>query len=99
MAATNHAPSLRVETEPDQKRQEAQVEMNEQSVVTVSPDGNFYWDGAQWQPALSPDGAWRWDGAACAPVPPNGFGAPTPYTSAADIGLAVRILLGITAAV
>lgn len=29
--------------------------------VTVSPDGRFWWDGAQWRP-VSDDGCWRWSG-------------------------------------
>jgi len=34
----------------------------------LSPDGNYYWDGAQWQPTLSPDGHYRWNGSAWEPV-------------------------------
>ena len=30
----------------------------------LSPDGNYYWDGSQWQTTLSPDGAYRWNGTA-----------------------------------
>ncbi len=33
----------------------------------LSPDRNFYWDGARWVSAVSPDGAWRWDGQAWQP--------------------------------
>lgn len=29
--------------------------------VTVSPDGRFWWDRAQWRP-VSDDGCWRWSG-------------------------------------
>jgi len=34
----------------------------------LSPDGLWYWDGAQWQPLLSPDASHRWNGAAWVPV-------------------------------
>lgn len=27
-----------------------------------SPDGNWFWDGWQWNDAVSPDGKWRFDG-------------------------------------
>ena len=29
----------------------------------LSPDGNWWWDGAQWVSTISPDGRWRWNGA------------------------------------
>ena len=52
------------------------------SSVGVSPDGKWYWDGAQWQ-KVSDDGHWRWNGtqwvelgvvysARGAPPPPAG---------------------------
>ncbi len=34
----------------------------------LSPDGNYFWDGAKWTLATSPDGAWRWDGRSWTPV-------------------------------
>jgi len=36
--------------------------------TTFSPDGLWWWDGAQWRPAVSPDGHWRWDGRAWVPA-------------------------------
>lgn len=36
---------------------------------TFSPDGLWWWDGAQWRPALSADGRWRWDGRTWVPAP------------------------------
>jgi len=30
----------------------------------LSPDGDWVWDGAAWEPAVSPDGHWRWNGQA-----------------------------------
>ena len=35
-----------------------------------SPDGLWWWDGAQWRSALSPDGLWRWDGRSWVPARP-----------------------------
>jgi Flp pilus assembly pilin Flp len=35
-----------------------------------SPDGFWWWDGAQWRSALSPDGIWRWDGRSWVPNRP-----------------------------
>jgi len=37
---------------------------------TFSPDGRWWWDGAQWKPALSPDGLWRWNGRGWEPARP-----------------------------
>jgi hypothetical protein len=43
----------------------------------LSEDGNYWWDGAQWQPVssstgeagqISPDGNYRWDGTAWQPM-------------------------------
>ena len=46
----------------------------------ISPDGMYYWDGAQWVSTLSRDGRYRWNGSAWQPV-----GAPyyagTPYVA------------------
>ena len=39
---------------------------------TVSPDGFWWWDGAQWRSTMSPDGRWRWDGRAWVPAAPAG---------------------------
>jgi hypothetical protein len=41
-----------------------------------SADGRFWWDGAQWQPAVSPDGRWRWNGIQWIPMarPPRKIG-------------------------
>lgn len=33
-----------------------------------SPDGMYYWDGAQWTSTLSPDGRYRWDGSSWVPT-------------------------------
>lgn len=51
----------------------------------LSPDGAYYWDGAQWVTTLSKDGAHRWNGTAWiptgdppAPVTGYGVGATAP---------------------
>jgi hypothetical protein len=31
----------------------------------------WWWDGAQWRPAISPDGRWRWDGRTWVPAGPT----------------------------
>ena len=38
--------------------------------MQFSPDGQWYWDGAQWRPAYSPDRRWRWDGRQWIPTGP-----------------------------
>lgn len=40
-----------------------------------SPDGMYYWNGAQWVSTISPDGRYRWDGANWVPAG-YGYGAP-----------------------
>ena len=32
------------------------------STGQLSPDGNWWWDGAKWVSTISPDGRWRWNG-------------------------------------
>jgi hypothetical protein len=39
--------------------------------VQRSPDGEWYWDGAQWRAAFSPDRRWRWDGQSWVPAVPQ----------------------------
>ena len=36
--------------------------------TAFSPDGLWWWDGAQWRPAISDDRRWRWDGRAWVPA-------------------------------
>ncbi|HEY3084853.1 MAG TPA: hypothetical protein VGK28_05285 [Candidatus Dormibacteraeota bacterium] len=50
--------------------------------TTFSPDGFWWWDGAQWRSAVSPDRRWRWNGQAWVPLrplapPARGGGAAT----------------------
>lgn len=35
--------------------------------TAFSPDGLWWWDGAQWRSTVSPDGLWRWDGRSWVP--------------------------------
>jgi hypothetical protein len=49
-----------------------------------SADGNWFWDGSNWNDALSPDGRWRFDGREWqafqgqrSPMPPPSVAAPS----------------------
>jgi hypothetical protein len=33
-----------------------------------SADGFWWWDGAEWRPAISPDRLWRWNGSGWVPA-------------------------------
>ena len=35
-----------------------------------SADGFWWWDGAEWKPAISPDSLWRWNGTGWVAAPP-----------------------------
>ena len=59
-----------------------------------SADGFWWWDGAEWRPALSQDRLWRWNGQAWEPTRPSatprsGGGAGT------AIGITVAIFVGV----
>jgi hypothetical protein len=74
-----------------------EVAVPEIAAGAMSPDGGFYWDGAQWLSALSPDGHWTWNGAAwVATQSQSGPGSIHPYTSPRDLGHAAAILLATT---
>lgn len=69
----------------------------ETPVGTLSEDGQWQWDGAQWVPAestpapepvLSEDGQWQWDGTQWVPAQSE-QPAPAPATTVADPGLEV----------
>lgn len=53
-----------------------------------SADGLWWWDGAEWKPAVSADGLWRWNGDAWEPAVP----------ASAAKGPAVRLAIGLTVA-
>ena len=59
---------------------------------TISPDGQFYWNGAQWQSTQSVDGAWRWTGTDWVPI------AAAPYSSPRSLGIVVSVLLAVSVA-
>jgi hypothetical protein len=68
-----------------------------------SADGLWWWDGAEWKPAVSPDRLWRWNGQAWEPASPgsarrgSGVGATIGLTVAMFLG--VLILVGVITAV
>jgi hypothetical protein len=75
--------------------------MPDDFIGALSPDGDFYWDGAQWKPVISPDPEWKrrrfvWlltlrSSSALRPL--------VPFTSARTLGICVSVLLGISIAV
>jgi hypothetical protein len=65
-------------------------------VGALSPDGYFYWDGAQWKSTTSADGAWKWNGAAWVSTGQSPVGS---YKSARKLGVWVSVLLGVCVAV
>jgi hypothetical protein len=72
---------------------------NPQSQTRFSADGFWWWDGAEWRPALSQDRLWRWNGQAWEPArmaPPassGGAGLAVGITVAAFIGVLVLVAL------
>jgi hypothetical protein len=57
-----------------------------QPQTRFSADGFWWWDGAEWKPAVSPDRQWRWNGEGWVPARPAGGGG-------AGVGLAVGLTL------
>lgn len=51
---------------PEQSEVATLLEIVKKSVAAqlgrLSEDGNWFWDGQEWRPAMSDDGLWRWDG-------------------------------------
>ena len=74
------------------------------SQTRFSADGMWWWDGAEWRPAISPDRLWRWNGAGWEPAatPPagrgSGVGLAIGLTAAMFVGVLV-LVAGITAVV
>jgi hypothetical protein len=59
-----------------------------------SADGFWWWDGAEWRPALSQDRLWRWNGQAWEPA--HLAAAPQARGGAGvAIGITVAIFLGV----
>ena len=59
-----------------------------------SADGFWWWDGAEWRPALSPDRLWRWNGQSWEPsrlaaAPRSGGG------TAAAVWITVAVFVGV----
>ena len=67
-----------------------------------SADGFWWWDGAEWRPALSQDRLWRWNGQAWEPAnltaaPRSGGGAGSAVVITVAIFVGVLVLVaGIT---
>ncbi len=65
-----------------------------------SADGFWWWDGAEWRPALSQDRQWQWNGQAweparlsAAPRSGGGAGAAIWITVAVFVGVLVLVAL------
>ncbi|MGH7763834.1 MAG: hypothetical protein ACREOM_05385 [Candidatus Dormibacteraceae bacterium] len=56
-----------------------------------SADGLWWWNGAEWKPAISPDRLWRWNGQAWEPSVAAAKGA--------GIGVAIGLTLAMFAGV
>src|ERR1700682_769267 len=65
-----------------------------------SADGFWWWDGAQWRPAMSEDRLWRWTGSTWEPARPGGSASASGGTLWIVIGVLVGIviLVGVIAA-
>ena len=64
-----------------------------------SADGLWWWDGAEWKPAVSPDRLWRWNGQAWEPAAPRsdrkgpGLGVAIGLTVAMFVGVLVLVAI------
>lgn len=58
-----------------------------------SADGLWWWDGAEWRPAVSPDRLWRWNGHAWEPA------APASAAKGSGVGLAIGLTVAMFAGV
>ncbi|MBO0684816.1 MAG: hypothetical protein J2P45_16815 [Candidatus Dormibacteraeota bacterium] len=66
----------------------------------LSPDGQWFWDGAQWRAAYSPDRRWRWDGGRWVPAPPQRWRYQHPeWTRRLQVIVLLLTTLGILAAI
>jgi hypothetical protein len=69
--------------------------------VQFSPDGEWFWDGAQWRPAYSPDRLWRWDGRQWVPARPPAQSwhyEATPWTRRLQVLLVTVMAAGVVLA-
>jgi uncharacterized protein DUF4328 len=62
----------------------------------LSPDGYYFWDGAQWVGAVSRDGSWSWNGTAWVAIPRSpADGKPlASYRSPRTLAVCVTVLMG-----
>ena len=61
-----------------------------------SADGFWWWDGAEWRPAVSQDRLWRWNGQSWEPNRLGaGAGAAGRSGAGAAIGITIAIFLGV----
>src|SRR3982074_2191716 len=73
------------------------------AVTRFSADGFWWWDGAEWRPALSQDRLWRWNGQTWVPArpgPPAGAGPVVGLTVgliAAFVGIMLMVSLVVIA--
>jgi hypothetical protein len=56
----------------------------QQPQTRFSADGFWWWNGAEWKPAVSPDRQWRWNGQTWVPATTAGGGG-------GGVGLAVGL--------
>ena len=63
-----------------------------------SADGFWWWDGAEWRPAISQDRLWRWNGQSWEPARVGAASASRSGAGAA-IGITIAIFLGVIALV
>ncbi|HEY8816332.1 MAG TPA: hypothetical protein VIP57_14660 [Candidatus Dormibacteraeota bacterium] len=61
-------------------------------LARFSADGFWWWDGAEWKPALSQDGLWRWTGTGWVPAKPAGAGGGGTPAVGVTIGLVAGFL-------
>ena len=59
-----------------------------------SADGFWWWDGAEWRPAISQDRLWRWNGQSWEPAHLTSSPAGRAGAGAA-IGVTIAIFLGV----
>ncbi|HUY74357.1 MAG TPA: hypothetical protein VMW11_07580 [Candidatus Dormibacteraeota bacterium] len=81
------------------------MEVNQGDLAPMTPqtrfsaDGLWWWDGAEWKPAVSPDRLWRWNGQAWEPAASgsahrrSGIGAAIGLTAAMFVGILVLVAI------
>jgi hypothetical protein len=60
-----------------------------------SADGFWWWDGAEWKPALSQDRLWRWNGQSWEPARLTAAVSRSGSGAGVAIGITVAIFLGV----